>query len=42
MQTTQMTEALLTNTPTKAESLLHSLEQAVGGISLHANADKMK
>ena len=32
--------ALLANSPTQAESLLHSLEQAAGGIGLHANADK--
>ena len=32
--------ALLANTPTQAEYLLHSLEQAAGGISLHVNADK--
>ena len=31
---------LLTNTPAQAESLLHSLEQAVGGIRLHMNANK--
>ena len=31
---------LLVHTPTQAESLLHSLEQAVGGIGLHVNADK--
>ena len=34
--------ALLTNTPAQAESLLHSLEKASGGISLHVNADKTK
>ena len=34
--------ALLTNTPTQAESLLHNLEQAAGGIGLHVNADKME
>ena len=33
---------LLTNTPTQAKSLLHSLEQAVGGIGLHVNAGKME
>ena len=39
-QTTQMT-ALLANTPTQAESLLHSLEeQAAGSIGLHVKADK--
>ena len=32
--------ALLANSPTQAESLLHSLEQAADGISLHINADK--
>ena len=31
---------LLVNTPTQAESLLHSLEQAESGIGLHVNADK--
>ena len=30
------------NTPTQAESLLHSLEQAAGGNGLHMNADKME
>ena len=34
--------ALLANTPTQPESLLHSLKQAVSGISLHVNADKME
>ena len=34
--------ALIANTPTQAESLLHSLEQATGGIGLHFNADKME
>ena len=34
--------ALLANTPTQAEFLLHSLEQAAGGIGLHMNADKME
>ena len=33
--------APLANTSTKAESLLHSLEQAAGGIGLHVNVDKM-
>ena len=33
---------LLANTPTQAASLLHSLEQAAGSISLHVNANKMK
>ena len=32
--------ALLANTPTQAESLQHSLEQAAWGISLHVNANK--
>ena len=32
--------ALLINTPTQAETLLHSLEQAAAGIGLHVNADK--
>ena len=32
--------ALLANTPAQAETLLHSLEQAAAGISLHVNADK--
>ena len=34
--------ALLANTPAQAKSLLLSLEQAVGGIGLHVNADKTK
>ena len=29
--------ALLADTPTQAESLLHSLEQAAAGIGLHVN-----
>ena len=32
--------ALLANTPTQAESLLHSLEQAAAGIGLNVNANK--
>ena len=32
--------ALIANTPTLAEFLLHSLEQAAGGIGLHVNTDK--
>ena len=32
--------ALLANTPNHAETLLHSLEQAAAGISLHVNAHK--
>ena len=32
--------ALLANTPVQAESRLHSLERAAGGIRLHVNADK--
>ena len=37
----QMT-VLLANTLTQSESLLHSLEQAAGGIGLHVNVDKLK
>ena len=33
---------LLANTPNPAESLLHSLEKAAGGMDLHVNADKME
>ena len=32
--------ALLANTPTQTQCLLHSLEQAAGGIGLHVNEDK--
>ena len=32
--------ALLVNTPVQVESLLHSQEQAAGGIGFHVNADK--
>ena len=32
--------ALLANTPAQAKSLLHSLDQATGGNSLHVYADK--
>ena len=32
----------LAKTPALAESLLHSLEPAAGGIGLHVNADKME
>ena len=32
--------ALLVNTPTRAESLLHSLQQAARGIGFNDNADK--
>ena len=32
--------ALLTNTPAQAESLLHNLKQAAGGIGLRVNANK--
>ena len=32
--------ALLANTTTQAQSMLHSLEHAAGGIGLHVNADK--
>ena len=34
--------ALLVNTFTQAETLLHSLEQAAAIIGLHVKADKMK
>ena len=34
--------ALLANTPTQAESLQHSLEQAAGGIGPHMNVDKIE
>ena len=34
--------ALLVNTPTQVHLLLHSLEEAVGGIGFHVNADKME
>ena len=34
--------SFLANTPTQAESPLHSLEQAAGGIGLHVNANKME
>ena len=34
--------SLLTNTPTQAEFLLHSLEQAARDIGLYVNADKME
>ena len=34
--------ALLANTPNQAETLLHSLERAVAGISLQVNAHKTK
>ena len=32
--------ALLTNLPVQAESSLHNLEKAAGGIGLRVNADK--
>ena len=32
--------ALLANTPAQAESLLHILERATGGIGLHVNVEK--
>ena len=35
-------ELLLVNTPVQAESQLHNLEQAAGGIGLHINTNKMK
>ena len=31
---------ILANTPSQAETLLHSLERAVAGIGLHVNAHK--
>ena len=34
--------ALLANTPAQAETLLHSLERAIAGISLYVNADKVE
>ena len=34
--------ALLANTPNQAETLLHSLERAAAGISLHVNAHKIE
>ena len=34
--------ALIANKPAQAESLLHCLEGAAGGIGLHVNADKTK
>ena len=34
--------ALLANTPTQAETLLHNLERAAAGIGLHVNSDKTK
>ena len=34
--------ALLANTPTQAETLLHSLEQTAGRIDLHVITDKME
>ena len=34
--------AILVNTPNQAETLLHSLERAATGISLHVNAHKME
>ena len=33
---------VLANTPTQAESLMHSLERTAGGIGLYVNADKTK
>ena len=33
---------VLANTPTQAESLLHSLKQAASSIGLHIKADKIK
>ena len=34
--------AFLANTPTQAESLLHSLEQTARGIGLHMNTNKTR
>ena len=34
--------ALIANTHAQAESLLHSLKRAAGGIGLHVNADKIE
>ena len=34
--------ALLANTSTQVESLLHSLEQAAGSIGFHANVDRIE
>ena len=34
--------ALQANTPAKAESQVHSLKKAVGGIGFHVSADKME
>ena len=34
--------ALLANTPTQTESLMHSLEPVTGGIGHNVNADKME
>ena len=33
---------LLANTPTQAESLLHSLDKVAGSIGFHVNAEKME
>ena len=32
--------AFLANSPAQAESLLHSLKRAAGGLGFHVNADK--
>ena len=34
--------ALLANTPTQTECLMHSLEEAAGDMAVHVNADKME
>ena len=34
--------AFLVNTPAQDKTLLHSLERAAAGLSLHVNADKME
>ena len=42
LRTLTTTITLLANTPAEAESPLHSIERAAGGICLHLNADKTK
>ena len=42
MRTTPMTYRFIVNTLARAESMLHSLENAAGGIGLHVNKDKME
>ena len=34
--------ALLANTPTQLETLLHSLERTAAGIGFHVNTDQME